>query len=300
MLLKIIRDVKNEELGKDFFMWEKDNNRSTCRYCQSAFSTFRRRHHCRLCGGLYCEACTTSNFTFQGVTHDRACCGCVRKETPGARIRSSVESRVSSGLTSIAERNFSLNLLQLEYGSPFEPGSSASKADAIPPKEGYFELINKSSTFCAVKLMKGGTKNEFESSWEIARPSYTALPPNELLQVRFASESNDTQPLELFVLYANSNIIPGDVSSVTFDTKNNSDISPCASIENFWQYVVYRIDAASKNVLLKFKGEGVVEIRLGSSIERNGIFGKLTGSSTKDSSLDFSTNIPASAMSRII
>lgn len=301
MLLKIIRDVKNEELGKDFFMWEKDQNRQNCRNCQNQFSTFKRRHHCRLCGGLFCEACTTSNVVMQGVTQDRLCCGCLKRETPGARVRSAVETRLSSGSPPLSEKIFTLNVAPLNYGSPFEPGSSSNSSSVdSAPKEGYFEMINKSPSFCAVKLMVGGNKVDFDTWWEIPRPAYISVPPNELINVQFTTTPSDSQPLELFVLYANPNIIPGDLSGVVYDTKSGVELSPCASIENFWQFAVYRIEATGKNVLLKFKGDGAIETRLGNSIERNGFFGKLTGGGKESSTLDFSTNISSTSITRII
>ena len=301
MIFKIIRDVKNEELGKEFFMWEKDSNRNACRHCVSAFSTFRRRHHCRMCGGLFCEACTVTNVTIQGATQDRVCCGCFKQETPGARVRSSIESKLSSNAISLNEKIFNLNILNLEYGSPYEPGSAGTPVTGAAPKNGYFEFINKSGSFCAIKLLSGGSGNEFDTVWEIARPSYRSVPPNELVNVQFSTDGSESVCLELFVLYGNSNVIPGDISSVKYDTRSSSDISPCAAVENFWQFAVFRIDASSKNVLLKFKGDGVVEIRLGSSLERNGFFSKLTGSSGKETStLDFSSNIASSALVRVV
>ncbi len=45
----------------------------------------------------------------------------------------------------------------------------------IPPDSGYFELINKSSTFCCVKVLLAGGHKKFE----IPRPSYFAIPPGD-------------------------------------------------------------------------------------------------------------------------
>ena len=38
-------------------IWEPDNARSTCIKCRVPWSTSLRRHHCRLCGGLFCYSC---------------------------------------------------------------------------------------------------------------------------------------------------------------------------------------------------------------------------------------------------
>jgi hypothetical protein len=37
--------------------WEQDNSRQSCSDCSKDFSFFRRRHHCRNCGKLFCADC---------------------------------------------------------------------------------------------------------------------------------------------------------------------------------------------------------------------------------------------------
>ncbi|MGC1547261.1 MAG: FYVE zinc finger domain-containing protein [Rhodanobacter sp.] len=41
--------------------WIADDTRANCVWCGSAFGTFRRRHHCRRCGEIFCDTC--SSFT---------------------------------------------------------------------------------------------------------------------------------------------------------------------------------------------------------------------------------------------
>jgi hypothetical protein len=38
--------------------WVPDRNREKCNGCGKAFGTFTRKHHCRLCGEIFCDACT--------------------------------------------------------------------------------------------------------------------------------------------------------------------------------------------------------------------------------------------------
>ncbi|KAK1931649.1 RUN and FYVE domain-containing protein 1 [Phytophthora citrophthora] len=38
----------------------RDDDSPACRQCGMRFGTFRRRHHCRLCGNVYCADCTTN------------------------------------------------------------------------------------------------------------------------------------------------------------------------------------------------------------------------------------------------
>ncbi|AMD22153.1 HGL187Wp [Eremothecium sinecaudum] len=43
-------------LSKDY--WMKDESAKECFACAKAFSTFRRKHHCRICGQIFCSSCT--------------------------------------------------------------------------------------------------------------------------------------------------------------------------------------------------------------------------------------------------
>jgi len=48
------RAVK-EQIDKEF--WMPDTTR-TCYDCDTPFTTFVRRHHCRICGNVFCSRCT--------------------------------------------------------------------------------------------------------------------------------------------------------------------------------------------------------------------------------------------------
>ena len=49
--------LKRRVVSKEF--WMKDENARDCFYCGNAFSTFRRKHHCRTCGQIFDAKCTT-------------------------------------------------------------------------------------------------------------------------------------------------------------------------------------------------------------------------------------------------
>ena len=40
--------------------WRPDYTTSNCKQCETNFTLFTRRHHCRACGDIYCYKCTTS------------------------------------------------------------------------------------------------------------------------------------------------------------------------------------------------------------------------------------------------
>lgn len=43
-------------LSKEF--WMKDENATSCFGCNRPFTAFRRRHHCRVCGQIFCSSCS--------------------------------------------------------------------------------------------------------------------------------------------------------------------------------------------------------------------------------------------------
>eukprot|EP00644_Phytophthora_capsici_P004159 jgi/Phyca11/110030/e_gw1.17.715.1 len=47
--------------------WMPDHLCKVCYDCSAAFSLFRRRHHCRLCGQIFCYDC--SNQFVDGTPH---------------------------------------------------------------------------------------------------------------------------------------------------------------------------------------------------------------------------------------
>lgn len=52
--LKLINLLKNGE-SKQF--WMPDENCKQCYICKANFNTFRRKHHCRICGLIFCNKC---------------------------------------------------------------------------------------------------------------------------------------------------------------------------------------------------------------------------------------------------
>ncbi|OVA05249.1 FYVE zinc finger [Macleaya cordata] len=55
----IPRKTKAANVSRDF--WMPDHSCRVCYECDSQFSTFNRRHHCRLCGRVFCAKCTSKS-----------------------------------------------------------------------------------------------------------------------------------------------------------------------------------------------------------------------------------------------
>ncbi|KAH8119967.1 hypothetical protein DFH11DRAFT_1557576 [Phellopilus nigrolimitatus] len=77
---KVIRRIRGEGLSRDY--WMDDENCKECYDCKSVFTTWRRKHHCRICGQIFCSRCASnvikgSRFGHEGML--RVCNLCLEK-----------------------------------------------------------------------------------------------------------------------------------------------------------------------------------------------------------------------------
>lgn len=61
-------NIRNTGIGRDY--WLDDASAIKCRSCDRKFTTFLRKHHCRICGKIFCSNCTTfidgTKFNYNG------------------------------------------------------------------------------------------------------------------------------------------------------------------------------------------------------------------------------------------
>ncbi len=64
----------NKSPGK----WQADATAKSCQNCKSAFSFWKRRHHCRSCGLIFCDECTAARRVIPGKSPNkqRVCVSC--------------------------------------------------------------------------------------------------------------------------------------------------------------------------------------------------------------------------------
>ncbi|XP_071952790.1 RUN and FYVE domain-containing protein 2-like isoform X2 [Antedon mediterranea] len=51
-------DMKETVTALDKRVWTSDKDSLSCMLCEKQFSVARRKHHCRSCGGIYCNSCS--------------------------------------------------------------------------------------------------------------------------------------------------------------------------------------------------------------------------------------------------
>ena len=59
--------------------WQSDNEATNCNHCERAFSLVRRRHHCRKCGGIFCNHCCKTKIKVQGSKNKKRICDDCKK-----------------------------------------------------------------------------------------------------------------------------------------------------------------------------------------------------------------------------
>ncbi|KAJ3512511.1 hypothetical protein NLJ89_g3474 [Agrocybe chaxingu] len=77
---KVMRRLRGEGLSREY--WMDDENCKECYDCKSVFTTWRRKHHCRICGQIFCSRCASNiikgaRFGAEGMV--RVCNLCLEK-----------------------------------------------------------------------------------------------------------------------------------------------------------------------------------------------------------------------------
>jgi hypothetical protein len=80
------KEVRSVACGNGFTIctvateWMRDDEAPNCMRCDQPFNTLtRRRHHCRNCGGIFCDRCSSNRLPLLKLGHIepvRVCDGC--------------------------------------------------------------------------------------------------------------------------------------------------------------------------------------------------------------------------------
>ncbi|XP_030534063.1 uncharacterized protein LOC115743435 isoform X1 [Rhodamnia argentea] len=105
---------------------------SHCQGCSSQFTFINRKHHCRRCGGLFCNSCTLQRMVLrgQGDSPVRICDPCKKlEEAAKFELRHGHRSRAGKGSSRVTSKNEDEVLAQL-LASDAKGSSSGADSDA--------------------------------------------------------------------------------------------------------------------------------------------------------------------------
>ncbi len=77
--------IGETEHGKIAPVWVRDDAITMCMSCTTAFTTLRRRHHCRACGKIVCNNCSSykAPLEYDNYKFNRVCVNCHKVLTKG-------------------------------------------------------------------------------------------------------------------------------------------------------------------------------------------------------------------------
>ncbi|KOC63940.1 Putative 1-phosphatidylinositol 3-phosphate 5-kinase [Habropoda laboriosa] len=135
-----LRSYKDSQLRS---YWMPDSVSKQCYECGERFTTFRRRHHCRVCGQIFCSKCCSDQIPgkIMGCTGDLRVCTYCCKVVLSYLQSSDMRSDLSADLKALQED------LQVKYGNDSLPitqksaNESAENETSIcrKPSVGYME-----------------------------------------------------------------------------------------------------------------------------------------------------------------
>ncbi|XP_041119018.1 1-phosphatidylinositol 3-phosphate 5-kinase-like isoform X2 [Polyodon spathula] len=143
--LKEIMEGKSQDSDLKQY-WMPDSQCKECYDCSEKFTTFRRRHHCRLCGQIFCSRCCNQEIPgkFMGYTGDlRACTYC--RKIALSYAHSADSSSIGEDLSALSDATCAVSAL--EPSEPRTPigGRKASRNIFLEEDLAWQSLIHQDS-----------------------------------------------------------------------------------------------------------------------------------------------------------
>ncbi|KAG9313993.1 hypothetical protein JVU11DRAFT_4770 [Chiua virens] len=167
---KVIRRIRGEGLSRDY--WMDDENAKECYDCKSVFTTWRRKHHCRICGQIFCSRCASNIIKGSRFGHDgmvRVCNLCLEKL---AKVDEEEDddrrSVVSSSSSPFPAHQFGSDSFTLGLGH--HPQSPFAASQLFGHTDEPFNLYSIAETKCFASSFDDTTSSS-PLEWEPVRDS---------------------------------------------------------------------------------------------------------------------------------
>ncbi|KAI9989688.1 hypothetical protein PInf_019973 [Phytophthora infestans] len=157
--------------------WVADHERNLCYVCTRPFGTFRRKHHCRMCGEVVCKNCTLYKDAHVdptiGTARVRVCMSCVINNSNSRAGGSSNAASPLPSVTSEASRVWLQNHLHSPASGPSSEPDSEELLRSLTPKarqhlelkEGHFSAEGESRSTKKSNLQTEQQSSESSSEW---------------------------------------------------------------------------------------------------------------------------------------
>ncbi|NXJ09592.1 FYV1 kinase, partial [Odontophorus gujanensis] len=158
--LKEIMEGKSQDSDLKQY-WMPDSQCKECYDCSEKFTTFRRRHHCRLCGQIFCSRCCNQEIPgkFMGYTGDlRACTYC--RKIALSYAHSTDSSSIGEDLNALSDSACSVSVL--DPGEPRTPVGSRKASRNIFLEEDltWQSLIHPDSSTTTLSARLGSVQED--------------------------------------------------------------------------------------------------------------------------------------------
>nr|XP_020636370.1 1-phosphatidylinositol 3-phosphate 5-kinase isoform X4 [Pogona vitticeps] len=158
--LKEIMEGKSQDSDLKQY-WMPDSQCKECYDCNEKFTTFRRRHHCRLCGQIFCSRCCNQEIPgkFMGYTGDlRACTYC--RKIALSYAHSTDSNSIGEDLSVLSDSTTSVSAL--DPGEPRTPVGSrkASRNIFLEEDLAWQSLIHPDSSSSTLSTRLGSVQEE--------------------------------------------------------------------------------------------------------------------------------------------
>ncbi|VFV17222.1 low quality protein: fyve and [Lynx pardinus] len=164
--------------------WLGDGEASHCHDCKREFSWMVRRHHCRICGRIFCYYCCNNYvLTKHGGKKERCCRACFRKFSDGPGSPDSASSGTSQGEPSPA-----LSPAPGRAG-PQAAGGQGVDADCRPPDDAAFDIITDEE-LC--QIQESGSSPETPTETDSLDPN---MPEQDAVSNSLTPEDAEDMPL---------------------------------------------------------------------------------------------------------
>ncbi|KAF8273008.1 hypothetical protein EI94DRAFT_1697111 [Lactarius quietus] len=128
---KVIRRIRGEGLSRDY--WMDDKTCKECYDCKSVFTAWRRKHHCRICGQIFCSRCASNIIKGSRFGHDgmiRVCNLCLEKLANEDEDDDDDRRSISSVVSPFAAHQLGSDSLSLRHPqSPFAASQLFSRTE---------------------------------------------------------------------------------------------------------------------------------------------------------------------------